>query len=313
MSNVLKYSRLIKAEARRLGFSDCGITSAEPLTDDRERFIDWLNNGYHGGMKYMENYFESRTDPRKLLDNASSVIIVLQNYFTTDKQKDPSAPILSKYAYGKDYHRVIRKKIKKLLEYIQNELTPCNGRIFVDSAPVMERVLAYRAGLGWIGKNSLLNSKKYGSFFFIGGIIINIELAYDEPMKKDYCGECALCIDACPTKAIIQPRIIDSRKCISYLTIEYKGNKLPRNLKNQFRNRVFGCDICQDVCPWNKNARVHNEPALKPNPLILEMTKDEWYDLDKAKYNHLFKGSAVKRLKYEGLKRNLDFLHPEGA
>jgi epoxyqueuosine reductase len=300
---------MIKAEARRLGFLDCGITSAEPLSEDRKRFVDWLNNGYHGGMKYMENHFKSRTDPRKLLDNALSAIIVLQNYFTTEKQKDPSAPILSKYAYGKDYHRIIRKKIKKLLEYIQNELIPCHGRIFVDSAPVMERALASRAGLGWIGKNSLLISRKYGSFFFIGGIIVDIELAYDTPIK-DYCGECTRCIDACPTQAIIQPRIIDSGKCISYLTIEYKGSMLPRDMKGQFRNRVFGCDICQDVCPWNKNARVHTEPELKPNPVILEMTKDEWYKMDKEKYSHIFKGSAVKRSKYEGLRRNLEFLHP---
>ncbi len=302
---------MIKAEARRLGFLDCGITSAEPLAKDRERFVDWLNNGYHGEMRYMENYFESRTDPRKLLDDASSVIIVLQNYYTTEKQKYPSAPILSKYAYGKDYHRIIRKKIKKLLEYIQNELIPCQGRIFVDSAPVMERALASRAGLGWIGKNSLLISKKYGSFLFIGGIIVDIELAYDESIKKDFCGDCTRCIDACPTQAIIQPRIVDSRRCISYLTIEYKGSMLPRDLKGQFRNRVFGCDICQDVCPWNKNARLHNEPELKSNPAILEMTRDEWYDLDKEKYNHIFKNSAVKRSKYEGLRRNLEFLHPD--
>jgi epoxyqueuosine reductase len=300
-------SDLIKAEASRLGFADCGITSAGPLIKDRKNLVDWLQMGYHGEMQYLENNPDIRTDPRNLLRNAASVILVLQNYYTPEKQKDPSAPVISKYAYGRDYHKIIRKKITRLLEFIQNELIPCNGRIFVDSSPVLERSLANRAGLGWIGKNSLLISRHFGSYFFIGGIIVDVELAYDKPVK-DYCGKCTRCMDECPTQAIIRPRIIDSRRCVSYLTIEYKGITLPRELKGRFRNRVFGCDICQDVCPWNKNARAHNEKELYPPPLLLEMTASEWYELNEERYNHIFTGSAVKRLKYNGLKRNLEFL-----
>ena len=298
---------MIKAEAIRLGFAGCGIAPAEGLANERIHLIEWLRMGYHGEMYYMEKHPDIRTDPRKLLHNAASVIIVLQNYFTPEQQHDSAAPVISKYAYGTDYHKIVRKKTKKLLGFIQHELTPCNGRIFVDSAPVMERSLANRAGLGWIGKNSLLISKKYGSYIYIGGIITDIELDYDQSVK-DYCGSCTRCIDACPTHAIIRPRIIDSRKCISYLTIEYKGKTLPSNLKGQFSSRVFGCDICQDICPWNKNIPVHKEPGLKPNPVLLEMTKDEWFDLTEERYNHIFKGSALNRLNYDRLKRNLEYL-----
>lgn len=307
MSEYKISTNLIKAEAGRLGFAGCGITPAVDLADDRTHLIDWLRMGYHGEMQYMKNNPDIRTDPRKLLRNATSVILVLQNYFITEQQNDPAAPVVSKYAYGTDYHKIIRKKIKKLLEFIQNELTPCNGRIFVDSAPVLERSLASRAGLGWIGKNSLLISKKYGSFIFIGGIVVDIKLDYDQSVK-DYCGDCTRCMDACPTRAIISPRIIDSQRCLSYLTIEYKGKILPSSLKGQFNNRIFGCDICQDICPWNKNTPAHNEPGLKPNPALLEMSRDEWYELTEETYNHIFKGSAVKRLKYDGLRRNLEYL-----
>ena len=307
MSVAEKYSHLIKDKAKLLGFSDCGITSATLLIEERSRLLSWLSKHYHGDMSYMENHLDTRIDSRKLLNNARSVILVLQNYYTPEKQKNISAPMVSKYAYGRDYHKIIRKKIGKLLEFIQNELIPCNARIFVDSSPVMEKALASRSGLGWIGKNSLLISRKYGSFFFIGGIIADIELTYDNT-TKDYCGDCTRCMDACPTRAIIQPRIVDSRRCLSYLTIEFKGSTLPHQFKNKFQNRLFGCDICQDICPWNKNAPAHNEPELKPNPEFLEMTKDEWYNLDEEKYNIIFKGSAVKRIKYEGLRRNLEFL-----
>jgi len=301
------FSDLIKAEAGHLGFADCGITSAKPMIEDREYLADWLQMRYHGGMRYMENHFNIRTDPRKFFNNALSVIIVIQNYYTPEQQIDSTAPVISKYAYGPDYHKIIRKKIQKLLEFVQNKLIPCNGRIFVDSAPVMEKTLANRAGLGWIGNNSLLISRKYGSFFFIGGIIVDIELAYDKPIKNN-CGDCTRCMDACPAQAIIQPGVIDSRRCISYLTIEYRGKNLPPEFRKHFRNRVFGCDICQDVCPWNKNARAHNEPELQPNFSILEMTRDEWYNLNEERYNRIFKDSAMKRLKYGGLRRNLEFL-----
>lgn len=308
MKDLKKRSQLIRIEALRLGFLDCGITSAEPPEHATEHLSDWIRNGYHGEMKYMEDHLELRTDPQKMLDGARSVIMVLQNYYISGQQADPSAPVIARYAYGRDYHAVIKKKLKKVLGFMQAEIQPCRGRIFADSAPVLEKALARRAGLGWTGKNSLLLTRKSGSFFFIGGIITDLELEYNQNPGKEYCGKCKLCIEACPTGAIARPGVLDVRKCISYLTIENRACGLPAELKGNFRNRIFGCDICQDVCPWNRKAHPHNEPGLNPNPSLLEMSRNDWHDLDEKKFKKLFKGTPVERLKYNGLRRNLEFL-----
>ncbi len=302
-----KRSLQIKNKALELGFLDCGITRAEKLTEESPRLRSWLENQYHGDMRYMENHLEKRLDPVLLSEGAKSVIVVLHNYFTNAKQADPQAPRISKYAYGKDYHRIIRKKLRQLLAAIESETGPVNGRCFVDSAPVLERALGRNAGLGWIGKNSLLLNRKNGSFFFIGVIISDLELQYDKPVG-DYCGDCTRCIDACPTGAIVADKTVDSRRCISYLTIEYRKEKLPDEFAGKMENRVFGCDICQDVCPWNHNAGPHDEPWLKPLPGLLDISRREWLELDKEKYDRMFEGSAVKRAKYSGLRRNIDFI-----
>ena len=290
-----------------LDFLDCGIAHAELLEEDAPRLRTWLNNGFHGDMNYMENHFEKRVDPRLLVEGARSLVIVLQNYHTTDKQVDPEAPRISKYAYGKDYHKIVRKKLKSLFSWMQEEMGPVQGRIFVDSAPVLERAWAAKAGLGWIGKHSLLLNRKYGSWFFLGMIISDLELEADNPMNE-YCGDCTRCVDACPTHAILEDRNVDASRCISYLTIESKSESIPQEFKNQMNMQAFGCDICQEVCPWNKNAHPHQENWLKPRPGLLEMTPEEWMNLDEHKYNEIFEGSAVKRAKFTGLRRNLNFL-----
>ena len=304
-----KYPGLIKAEARRLGFDHCGISRAENLTDHASHLKTWLEKGLHGDMAYMARHFEKRLDPEKLVSGTKSVISVIAGYNTNLKQLDSSAPVISKYAFGRDYHKVIRKKLKRLLVYIQNEICPVSGRIFVDSAPVLDRAWAVKAGLGWIGKNSNLISQKFGSFVFIGSVFIDLELEYDSPVS-DMCGGCTKCITACPTQAIIGPKVIDSRRCISYLTIEYKG-QLPEGLREKFRNRIFGCDICQDVCPWNRKAPLHQMKDFMPAKELLEMKRDEWITLDEEKYNQLFAGSAVKRARFDGLKRNICFVTEE--
>jgi len=301
-------SQLIRSEALRLGFLDCGITSADPPENAVELLKDWIGRGYHGEMKYMEDHFDLRTDPQKFFEGARSVIIVLQSYYTSENQKDPSSPVIARYAFGADYHLIIAKKLIKLLDFIQAEVQPCQGRIFVDSVPVLEKSFACKAGLGWIGKNSLLLSRKSGSFFFIGGIMTDLELEYNQDLVKNYCGSCKLCMEACPTGAIIRPGMLDVRKCISYLTIESRKYGLPDDLKDKFQNRVYGCDICQDVCPYNKNLNPHSEPELKANQVLLEMTTSDWHNLDQKKFNEIFKYSGVKRLKYSGLRRNLKFL-----
>lgn len=309
MQNQNNLSQKIKSKVKELGFLDCGILPATELTEEKEHYQNWLGAGMHGEMGYMERNREKRLDPRLLYKNAKTILVVLLNYFPGETQKDPQAPIVSKYAYGTDYHFVIKDKLKKLLQFIQEEITPCNGRPFVDSAPVLERAWARRAGLGWIGKNSNLLSVEHGSFFFIGELILDAELPYDQPkIVSDHCGNCTRCIDACPTNAIVDNRVIDSRKCISYQTIELRGD-LDENLKGRFENRIFGCDICQDVCPWNLKAEPHNEPDLKPEPKLLELTRDEWHTMDKPLFNQLFKKSAVKRTRFKGLKRNLEFIH----
>ena len=297
----------IKQIAGELGFLDCGIARAGYLEEDASRLKKWLSQGYHGEMAYMENHFEKRIDPRELAENTRSVIVVLQNYHTNAEQEDPAAPRISSYAYGKDYHKIVRKKGKRMLEQMQREMGPVSGRVFVDSAPLMERAWGRMAGMGWIGKHSLLLNRKYGSWFFLGIILCDLELVPDKPVK-DYCGDCRRCVDACPTGAILDDRLVDASRCISYLTIEFKKEKLPEHFREQMKDQVFGCDICQDICPWNNNAHPHNESWLDPRPGLLELTRDDWMNLDEAGFNAIFEGSAVKRAGYSGLRRNLNFL-----
>lgn len=297
---------MIKAMAENLGFSACGISAAGPLENEARRLEKWLGAGMHGNMHYMEKHFDKRVDPRKLVEGAKSVISVLHNYFPSGEQKDPDAPVFSKYAYGTDYHFVLKDKLNKLLKFINEEIGEVSGRAFTDSAPVLDRAWAACSGLGWIGRNTNLLVKGRGSFFFIGELIVDLELPADKPVK-DYCGSCRLCIDACPTKAIVAPRKLDARRCISYLTIEYR-DELPAGMINKLENRVFGCDICQDVCPWNNKAIPHNEPLLDPDPELLEMTAVEWQELEREKFNRFFRRSAVRRAGYRQIRRNLDFL-----
>ncbi len=297
----------IRKKALELDFLDCGIARAEFLEEDAPRLRTWLKNGFHGDMGYMENHFGKRVDPRRLVEGGRSLIVVLQNYHTTEKQRDPEAPRISRYAYGKDYHKIVRKKLKSLLSWMQEEMGPVRGRIFVDSAPVLERAWAARAGLGWIGKHSLLLNPKYGSWFFLGVIICDLELEADSPMNE-YCGDCTRCIDACPTQAILPGRTVDASRCLSYLTIENREPEIPAEFSDRMKGWAFGCDICQEVCPWNKNAHPHREEWLKPRPGLLEMSREEWMKMDETRFHELFESSAVKRAKFEGLRRNLDFL-----
>jgi epoxyqueuosine reductase len=303
------YTTLIKAEAKRLGFLSCGISKAVFLEEEAPRLQNWLKNNHHGEMKYMENYFDKRLDPRLLVDDAKSVVSVLLNYFPEEGQKDPSAPKISKYAYGTDYHFVIKDKLKLLLAFIKEEIGEVNGRAFVDSAPVLDKAWAVRSGLGWMGKHTNVISKQVGSFYFIAELIIDLELIYDTPVT-DHCGSCTACIDACPTEAIVEPYVVDGSKCISYFTIELK-EELPVSFKDKFDNWMFGCDVCQDVCPWNRFSKSHNEPLFNPHPELLEMSKSDWEEITKDVFNKLFKRSAVNRTKYKGLKRNIKFLSGE--
>ncbi|TKG92414.1 tRNA epoxyqueuosine(34) reductase QueG [Puteibacter caeruleilacunae] len=299
------HSLKIKQAALKLGLQDCGIAKADFLEDEKSALVDWLQNDMHGEMRYMENHLEKRLDPRLLVDNARSVISVLLNYYPQDVQNEKDNYIISKYAYGKDYHFVLKEKLNLLLEYINEHIAPTTGRAFVDSAPVLDRAWAKRAGLGWIGRNSNLISRKHGSFFFIGELIIDLDLAYDHPLDKDYCGNCSRCIEACPTNAIIADKVIDARKCISYQTIEYRG-ELSSSLREQLNNRIFGCDICQDVCPWNLKSHPHDVEAFIPHPDLLRFTKSDWKAMDRNQFNEIFRRSAVKRTKYDGLRRNID-------
>jgi len=303
-------TRIIKQKALDLGFSFVGIAEAKELTEEARMLEKWLNQNRHGQMHYMANHFEKRIDPRKLVPGSKSVVTLLYNYHNPQKQKDPNAPKISQYAYGKDYHYVIKAKLRELLAYIQTEIGEVSGRCFVDSAPVLERDWAKHSGLGWIGKNTLLINKKQGSYFFIAELIIDLELAYDGPIK-DYCGTCTRCIDACPTDAISPEGYwMDGSKCISYFTIELR-DELPQEMKGQFENWMFGCDICQEVCPWNRFAKRHNEPAFEPHPELLEMTYEDWQEITQEVFRKVFKKSAVKRTKYKGLLRNISFLNEE--
>ena len=304
---IQSYSDKIREEAYRLGFGFVGIAKAEQMDQEARRLEAWLNQGLHGKMGYMANHFDKRIDPRKLVDGAKSVVTLLFNYFTDEKQTDPNAPKISKYARGKDYHLVVKDKLKDLMHFINDEIGEVSGRVFVDSAPVLERDWAKRSGTGWIGKNTLLINPKAGSYFFLAELIIDLELVYDSPMK-DYCGTCTRCIDACPTEAISpEGYLMDGSKCISYLTIELKDEIIPPQYKSQMEGWMFGCDICQDVCPWNRFSKKHDEPQFEPHSQLLEMTKEEWFDITEDVFKEIFKNSAVKRTKYEGLKRNIDF------
>lgn len=304
-SNINRHSVFIKKEAKRLGFDFCGISKAEFLTEEAPRLEKWLKENKHGEMKYMENYFDKRLDPRLLVDGARSVISLLYNYYPEQTQVT-DAPKISKYAYGKDYHEVIKDKLNEFLFSLKQEIGNVSGRAFVDSAPVMDKVWAAKSGLGWVGKNSNLINKQQGSFFFIAELIIDVELEYDGPIK-DYCGTCTKCIDACPTEAIVAPYVVDGSKCISYLTIELKEN-IPTEFKDKMDNWAFGCDVCQDVCPWNSFSMPHNQAQFKNTNGLLNYTESEWNDITEETFNFIFKNSAVKRTKYKGLKRNLMFL-----
>jgi len=302
----ITHSQIIKDKALKLGFDACGISKANALIKEGAHLKKWLDEERQGEMKYLTNYFEKRTDPRKLVEGAKSVISVLLNYFP-EKTQNPDSPVVSKYAYGEDYHGVMKRKLKDLLVFIQQKIGPVHGRVFVDSAPVLERAWAVRAGLGWIGKNGMLISRAHGSFVFLGELIVDMELEYNSNKINDYCGTCTQCIDACPTNAIIKPRVVDGSKCISYFTIEKKGD-IPAEMKGQFQNRLFGCDICQEVCPWNRKIKTSQVKEFQPSSDFLEMTLDDWYDLSEEGFNNKFYNSALKRAKYKGLKRNLKFL-----
>lgn len=285
----------------------CHIAKAEFMTEEARRLDDWLRQDYHGDMSYMTNHFDKRVDPRLLVPGAKSVISLAYNYYTDLKQSDPDAPRISMYAYGKDYHKVVRKKLQILFEWMKSTYGEIDGRVFVDSAPVLERDWARRSGLGWIGKNTMVINPKKGSWFFLAEIITDLEMTYDHTIS-DYCGTCTRCIEACPTEAIHKDGyIMDGSKCISYLTIELKNN-LPIEYKARMENWMFGCDICQQVCPWNRFAETHSEPAFMPKDRMITMSKEEWKDLSEPLFDELFAGSAVKRTKYEGLKRNIRFL-----
>ncbi len=301
---------ILRNHAFRLGFETVGIAKAERMDEEAQLLENWLNKNYHGEMSYMENHFEKRIDPTKLVPNSKSVITLTYNYFTEEKQVDSDAPKISKYAYGKDYHFVIKNKLKELLHILNEEIGEIHGRCFVDSAPVLERDWAKRSGVGWIGKNTLLIHPKKGSYFFLAELIIDLELSTDNPIK-DYCGTCRKCIDACPTKAISEEGyFMDGSKCISYFTIELKNN-LPNEYKNKLDNWMFGCDICQEVCPWNKFSKKHQEPEFEPHPDLLKMTKKDWIEITEDIFQKVFQKSAVKRTKFKGLKRNIDFLFSE--
>ena len=298
-------AKLIKDEAKRLGFLSCGISKAQFLEIEAPRLENWLNKNQHGTMQYMENNFDKRLDPTLLVDGAKSVVSLLLNYYPPEIQDDATYKI-SKYAYGDDYHLVIKEKLAALQHFISTEIGAVSGRAFVDSAPVLDKAWAAKSGLGWIGKNSNLITQKVGSFYFIAELIIDLELAEDFP-TTDHCGSCTACIDACPTAAIVAPYQVDGSKCISYFTIELKEN-IPLDMKGKFDDWIFGCDICQDVCPWNRFSKPHNEPLFAPHPDLLSMSKNDWKEITNEVFQKTFKNSAIKRTKFEGLKRNIDFL-----
>lgn len=307
MGTQQQHTATIKILARQLGFDHCGIAKAEALEEDARRLEKWLAKGMHGGMAYMENHFDLRTDPRKLVPGARSVITLLLNYFP-EKEQNPSAPQISKYAYGKDYHEVIRAKLKDLLAMIREKVGEINGRGFVDSAPVLERSWAQKSGLGWIGKNGNLITRSGGSFFFIATLITDLDLEPDDPFARDYCGTCNKCVESCPTDAILPDKTINGSQCISYFTIELKDQLIPEEMKGKFDNWMFGCDTCQDVCPWNRFSTPTLEGAFHPLPAVLNFTSAEWEALSEDAFKNIFRDSPLKRAKWEGVRRNLRFL-----
>ena len=305
-SSKEKYTKLIKSYAKSLGFMSCGISKAEFLEKEAPRLEQWLNENRHGQMNYMTNHFDKRLDPRLLVPGAKSIVSLLLNYHSDQTQQDPEAPKISQYAFGDDYHGVIKKKLKDFMSFIHEEIGEVDGRVFVDSAPVMDKAWAEKSGLGWVGKNTNLISKKAGSFFFIAELIIDLELDYDPP-TTDHCGSCTSCIDACPTEALIAPYQIDGSKCISYLTIELK-DQIPSEFKGKIDQWAFGCDVCQTVCPWNRFSTQNQESAFKPNNELLSLTKKDWEEMTEDVFGKLFKNSAIKRTKFKGMKRNIKFI-----
>ncbi len=305
-----KYRAFIKSTSQTLGFDYCGIAKAQKLDEDARRLETWLNKGFQGKMNYMEHFFELRIDPAKLVPGAKSIITLLLNYFPSEKQNE-KAPQVSKYAYGKDYHEVIKEKLKTFIQLIKENIGDIHGRGFADSAPVLEKSWAQKSGLGWVGKNGNLITKNDGSFFFIATLITDLEIEADDPFAKDYCGTCTRCIDACPTEAILPEKVIDGSKCISYFTIELKDMLIPDAMKGKFQNKLFGCDICQDVCPWNRFSKPHSENQFTPIPEILNFSKSDWEDLTEESFKIIFKDSPLKRAKFAGIKRNLKFISSE--
>ena len=307
MSSTTKNTQFVKETAISLGFDYCGIAKAERLDEDGRKLESWLNKGFNGTMGYMGNYFDLRIDPEKLVPGAKSVITLLLNYFP-EKQQNVDVPQISKYAYGNDYHEVIKKKLNIFLQLLKEKIGEIHGRGFTDSAPVLERSWAVKSGLGWVGKNGNLITKNNGSFFFIATLITDLELEADNPFIKDYCGSCTRCIDNCPTEAILPDKVIDGSKCISYFTIELKDLLIPEKMKGQFENKMFGCDICQDVCPWNRFSKPTNEIEFTPINEVLNFSKNDWEELTEESFKIIFKKSPLKRSKFQGIKRNLKFL-----
>lgn len=304
MLSIDRNTALIKQKASELGFMSCGIAKAVRLDNDARRLEQWLSKGHQGGMQYMENYFDLRIDPRKLVPGARSVITLLLNYYPSAQQQE-HAPKVAKYAWGTDYHYVIKDKLNELLAFIKENIGAVEGRGFVDSAPVLERSWAVNSGLGWIGKNGNLLTRNNGSFFFIATLITDLELAADVPFATDHCGTCTRCIDACPTQAIVSPGEVDGSKCISYLTIELKEELIPDEFHDKMSGWMFGCDVCQDVCPWNRFSKAHNEEHFKPIPEILDLSASEWEQLSEESFRKIFKSSPLKRSKWTGIQRNL--------
>lgn len=308
MSSI-SITTLFKQKAKALGFDGIAIAKAEYMDEEAKRLETWLENGHHGSMNYLADHFDKRIDPTKLVHGAKSVVSLMFNYYTEDKQSDPDAPKISMYAYGRDYHKVVKKRLVKLFKWFQEEVGDVGGRCFVDSAPILERDWAKRSGLGWVGKNAMIISPQKGSYFFLAEIICDYEFEYDLPLQ-DHCGSCTRCIDACPTEAIAPDGyIVDGSKCISYLTIELKDS-IPPEYQDKMEGWMYGCDICQQVCPWNRFSKQHNEPDFNSKTNLLDITKDEWIDLDEITFDYLFFGSPVKRTQYKGLKRNIKYLFP---
>jgi len=304
LNNAKTYTSLIKSTAAALGFDYCGIARAEKLDDDARRLENWLNAGMQGAMQYMEKYFDQRVDPTLLVPGAKSVITLLLNYYPPEQQQ-PNTPNIAKYAYGKDYHEVIREKLNTMLAMLRQDIGEINGRGFVDSAPVLERAWAQKSGLGWIGKNGNLINKQQGSFFFIATLIVDVGLEYDDILAKDFCGTCTKCIDACPTDAILPGKVVNGSKCISYFTIELKDMMVPGEMQDKFDNWMFGCDVCQDVCPWNRFSKPTHEAAFTAVPEILNLSTSEWAAMTEENFRTIFKHSPLKRSKYKGIMRNV--------